>query len=182
MLIATILVRLLAFIVSGQPAQCMISADLKRASNILYHTHGVALVKEDRNFHLKAFESFTKLDLTQYKFSEKRLNNYHVKSWKSRGAEKISIYEVQNSVYVDTAVMICIDSSDKQIKYPVHTTFNYRSYFLFRAGKPDLHFTINVKGDAMAFDVGKHTIGILYKDVAMGEELPDTKVLRKLLH
>ncbi|WP_342646682.1 hypothetical protein [Mucilaginibacter sp. CSA2-8R] len=148
----------------------------------MHHTHGINLAHEDRNFNFKAFNFFTKLNLNGYKFTEERIKNYYIKSWKSSGVEQIRMYEVHSSVHVDTAVMISIYSINKKTKYPVQQTFNYRSYFLFRAEQPNLHFTINVKGDVMAFDVGKHAIGIMYEDVAIGEELPDAKALRKILH
>lgn len=157
----------------------MLGTDLKRAKDILYHTHGVDLAHEDRKFDLKAFEFFAKLNLKGYKFTEERVKNYRIKSWKSSDPEQIKIYQVHSSARVDTVLFL---EGDMIKKTSVHQVFNYRSYFLIRAGKPDLHFTINVKGDAMAFDVGKHTIEIIYEAIIIGEKIFDANALRKLLH
>jgi hypothetical protein len=109
MLFSIQVIWLFALTFTGQLAQCMLGPDLKRANNILYHSHGIWLCKPDQNFNLKEFEFYTKLNLSNYRFSEKRLRNHLIKSWKSLGPEHVRIYEVHSSVSVDTVMFLNID-------------------------------------------------------------------------
>ncbi|QJD95588.1 hypothetical protein HH214_06720 [Mucilaginibacter robiniae] len=169
----------------SQPTDTLhLAADLRKDKAILAEEHGY-YVGQPSKYHFEIFEKYAKLNLTNCKYSRKKVGKHVINSWKNVSAH-LTIFQVQSVIEVDTIFefeSLNVNSVHKapNEKYHIKATFYYRSYIIDDGKKPQLVYMSELKSGLLQYSVGNKVTFPIYEDIPIGQQYPNLKEILKVI-